>query len=350
MLPDKELSITEICDSSQKNFSREVTALRQTGSGAQIDPTPTLHFGFMWQNAVPIGVIRSHGTPLKQKARKILRQLTLRLFPGATVGLHPAAGPVDPRIRPGLKGLRALITGGSSGIGEAIARSLLESEAKVVIMGRSEETVTQALRRLGGTGDEGAAGLWGDLTCHDTLTAVLDKAWERFDGIDALVNSIGTYSEQDPCEISREEWQRCLDTNLTVPFFTSTRIARKMLDRNIRGTIVNIGSCVGIKPAPFAVHYGLAKAALTHMTRSLAKEWGSRGIRVNSVSPGITMTRMTAHLERDPSQRRQAANSTALKRLATPPEIAAAVLFLISPQSSYVTGSDIVVDGGFVLS
>lgn len=231
-----------------------------------------------------------------------------------------------------------------------MAAALLASEAKVVIIGRSEETVTRALGRLGGTATGSIAGLWGDLTGSNTLETVLHSAWERFDGIDALVNSVGIYSELNPCEISREEWQRCLDTNLTVPFFTTTRIAGMMLDRRIKGSIVNIGSCIGIKPAPYAVHYGLTKAALVHMSRSLAKEWGPLGIRVNTVSPGITMTRMNAHLERDPSRQRQVASYTALKRLAAPGEIAAAVLFLISPQSSYITGSEIVADGGYVLS
>lgn len=285
---------------------------------------------------------------MKKRAVGILGRLTSRFATGASEDDRQATARVDPSIGASLNGLRVLITGGSSGIGEAVASSLLQARAKVIIVGRSEGTVSRAVQRLGGTEDR-VTGLWGDLTDAASLEGVLAAAWERRDGIDALVNSIGEYAEKDPCQISREEWQRCLDTNLSVPFFASTWLARKLLDREQRGTIVNIGSCVGIKPAPSAVPYGMAKAALAHMTRSLARKWGRHGIRVNTVSPGITMTRMNAHLERDPALRKEVAKSTALRRLAAPQEIAAAVLFLLSPQSSYVTGAELVVDGGFVI-
>jgi NAD(P)-dependent dehydrogenase (short-subunit alcohol dehydrogenase family) len=178
----------------------------------------------------------------------------------------------------------------------------------------------------------------------------VNEAWERLGGIDALVNSIGVYSEHGAFDVSRSEWQRCLDTNLVVPFFTSTDVARRLVAAKRPGSIVNLGSGVGVRPAPFAVPYGAAKAAVTHMTRSLAAYWGPHAIRVNCVIPGVTATPMTAHLESDAELKRQLENSTFLRRLATPDDIAAAVSFLVSPESSYVTGAELVVDGGFSIS
>ncbi len=240
----------------------------------------------------------------------------------------------------------ALVTGASRGIGRAIAMELTRQGMTVIGTATSESgaaSITEAIKAAGGAG-RGAALDVRDGTGVDALIADIEA--KTGSAITVLVNNAGITRDTLAMRMKDEDWDDVLDTNLKSVFRMCRAVMRGMMKART-GRIVNITSVVGHAGNPGQANYCAAKAGVSGMTRSLARELGSRGITVNCVAPGFIDTDMTKAL--DDNQKAMLLGNIPLGRLGTPEDIAAAVAFLTSPAASYVTGSTIHVNGGMYL-
>ncbi|MFI1395469.1 SDR family NAD(P)-dependent oxidoreductase [Streptomyces sp. NPDC020681] len=241
----------------------------------------------------------------------------------------------------GLAGKRVLITGGTRGIGRATALAFARAGAQVVA-GHSRDG--EAAESLGRELDEigpGHVTVRADVTTADGATALADACRDGFGELDVLVNNVGIDGHAKFGDLEPAEWQRLFDHNVTSAYL----VTQAVLDLLTEGaSIVNIGSSVALRGRPFSAHYSASKAALVGFGRALCKELGPRGIRVNTVAPGVTESEAGEDLP--PQLRERIAAMTALGRLGRPEDVAGAVLFLAGDASRYVSGATITVDGG----
>jgi len=240
-----------------------------------------------------------------------------------------------------LAGKVALVTGGSRGIGKAIAARLHAAGAKVAIAARDQAKVAAAARELG----DRAAGFAVDVADADVVTKMIDAVEKSLGPIDILVNNAGVTRDGLLVRMSDDDWDAVLDTNLKAAFITMKAVTRGMMKRRW-GRVINITSVVGLTGNAGQANYAASKAGLIGLTKSVAKELASRNILVNAVAPGFIDTDMTRDLTEE--QRKQLLDLIPLARLGTGDDIAGAVLFLASDQASYITGQVLVVDGGMV--
>jgi len=244
-----------------------------------------------------------------------------------------------------LDGKTALVTGASQGIGEAIARLLARQGARVVLAARSVDKLTALAAEIGAAGGS-ACPLALDVSQPETFGEKLKGLPEDFAGIDVLVNNAGITADNLLARMSLDDWDRVLRTNLTGAFALSKEVLRGMMKKRW-GRIVNVGSVVGLMGNAGQANYAAAKAGLIGLTKSLARELGSRNITVNVVAPGYVVTAMTDKL---PEQaREELVGQIALKRLGTVDDVAAAVLYLASEEGGYVTGQALNVSGGLYI-
>lgn len=238
-----------------------------------------------------------------------------------------------------LDGKKVLVTGGSRGIGRAIVLALAGAGADVMTCYRTEgEAVDSLARELKNTGGEHHL-VRADVSDEADLTRLVDEVRQRYGRLDALVNNAGVISHIPFADLPVQEWRRVLDNNLTAPF----EVTQKVLPLLPEGaSVINIGSRVATVGIPLRAHYTSAKAGLIGLTRSLAKELGGRGIRVNVVAPGPIETEEPVSAE----VRQRYQQLIALRRLGRPEEIANAVLFLASDLATFISGETINVDGG----
>jgi 3-oxoacyl-[acyl-carrier protein] reductase len=254
-------------------------------------------------------------------------------------------------VRVALDGQVALVTGGAQGIGRAIVEVLAANGASVAIVDREIETAERTAREVEGR----CLAIPGDVTDAARMEAVAAEVAERLGGIHLLINNAGINTRSDRVPIhqySPEDWKRILDVDLTGVFNTS-RAAIPYLLQAGGGRIVNISSIAGLVPLRLQSAYVAAKAGVANLTRSMALELGPQGILVNAVAPGSTLTRGTEALFYGPdgAYTENAASLLShipLGRPGKPEEIASAVLFLCAPESSYVNGHILVVDGGWI--
>lgn len=240
-----------------------------------------------------------------------------------------------------LSGRRAVVTGASGGIGAAIARALHACGAELVLTGRRADALAALADELGGRVRVEP----GDVTDPAFAEALIGTA-ERAGGVDILVNNAGITRDGLALRMKDEDWYAVLETNLTAAFRLSRAALRGMLRRRF-GRIINIGSVVGATGNPGQVNYAAAKAGLVGMTKALAAEVAARGITVNCVAPGFIATAMTAAL--DEKQRAALAERIPAGRLGVPTDVAAAVVYLASPEAGYVTGHTLHVNGGMAM-
>ncbi len=241
-----------------------------------------------------------------------------------------------------LAGKSALVTGSTRGIGRAIAAALTASGARVAIVGRSKANADQVAREIGG----GAVGFACDVSDTAAVTLLVSDVEKEFGAIDILVNNAGLTRDNLVMRLKDDDWNAVMDANLRGAFAAIRASARGMIKRR-SGRIINMASVVGLNGNKGQANYSASKAGLIALTKSVAKELGSRNILVNAIAPGFIETEMTAAMTAE--ARRALSGLIPLERLGSVDDIASTVVFLASDQASYITGQVIVVDGGMVM-
>ena len=237
--------------------------------------------------------------------------------------------------------MRILITGGSRGIGKALVERFSTPENKVAFIYRSNHEAANDLASCCG-----ALPFCADLSKPDETNKAVENAINALGGIDVLINNAGISQIKLFTDISNEDWQNVINTNLSSAFYTSRAVLPLMIAQK-NGRIINIGSMWGKVGASCEVHYSASKAALRGFTMALAKEVGPSGITVNAIEPGVIMTEMNSSLDNDTLN--ALCDETPLCRLGTPEDVSALAYFLASKEASFITGQIIGVDGGFAI-
>ena len=236
-----------------------------------------------------------------------------------------------------LEGKRALVTGGSRGIGRAVALELGRAGADVVVGYRSEAGGAEAV-----ASEIGGRAVQADVSDPEEAKALVDEAGD----IDVLVNNAGTTRDGVLARMLDDDWRTVLETNLSSTFYTCRAAARGMMKRR-GGAIVNVSSIVGVHGNWGQTNYAASKAGIIGFTKSLARELGSRGVRANVVAPGYVKTALTDAIPDE--ARATMLGNTPLGRLGDPENVAAAVRFLVSDEASFITGEVLLVDGGLAM-
>lgn len=240
----------------------------------------------------------------------------------------------------------AIITGAGSGIGRATALKLANNGANIVVVGRHinslQKTVEEANKSRGAS-----LAVKADVSKKDQVVKMKDKCLKKFGSIDILINNAGVMSPPTPIEdLPEEYWDKLVEVNLKGTFLCSQVFGKEMITGKRGGCIVNIASMCGHGPYPYCGAYGATKAAILLFTQQLALEWASFNIRVNSISPGTIITPLNEKVYADKDIYERRSSMIPLHRPGTPQDIANAVLFLSSEDSEYITGTDLLVDGG----
>lgn len=241
-----------------------------------------------------------------------------------------------------LKDKIAIITGGGSGIGLATARAFCQEGAKVILFGRRKEKIQKAADELDGS----AIAVQGDMTNNGDLDQLINETLHNFKGIDILVNNAGLFNGAPLHEISDSQWDEMMDINIRSVFQLTKRVLPVMMAQK-NGSIIHISSILGLIAVPQVAAYNVSKGALNQFNRSIAVEYGSYGIRSNSICPGLIETDMTADLMKDENLMKEWSKEYPIGRFGKPEDVANACLYLASDESSFVTGTVLPVDGGF---
>jgi 3-oxoacyl-[acyl-carrier protein] reductase len=244
---------------------------------------------------------------------------------------------------PELDGRIAIVTGGSRGIGLAIARELSEAGARVVVVARDGERASRVGESLPGGG---GLGLACDVSVADQCRELVTRVEDTVGGVEILVNNAGITRDNILPRLRDEDWEAVMATNLRGPFNMIRAVTRGMMKRR-EGRIINIASVVGLTGNRGQANYAASKAGLIGLTKSAAQELASRGILANVVAPGFIETELTAELGQE--ARTALFERIPLGRFGAPEDVAGAVRFLAGPAAVYVTGQVLVVDGGMVM-
>lgn len=241
-----------------------------------------------------------------------------------------------------LEGQVALITGGGTGIGQAIARCMHAAGAKVALVGRREEELSRAVAELG----DGATYFVHDITEWDKAASLVERVESEIGPITCLVNNAGRHLKKPAVDTNPEEFQEILNTNVVSAHALTRAVAPRMIERG-NGSILFIASMASLFGIPNVLAYSAAKSALLGMVRSLSTELSPRGIRVNAVAPGWIETEMSRKaLDGDPARKSKILGRTPLGTLGQPSDIGWAAVYLAAPAATFVTGAILPVDGG----
>ncbi len=241
-----------------------------------------------------------------------------------------------------------LVTGAGRGLGASIAVAAVSDGWTVGVLDRDPERAAAVADGLGDT----AVALGADITDATQIEAALDRfgAATGRAAPDGLVANAGIVRFGPLLDLDEDDWRAVVDVNLTGTFVTARAVARRLVDAGRPGSIVTVTSMNGVAPGPNAGAYGATKAAVARLSQQMALEWGGAGIRVNAVAPGLIDAGMSEPVYADPDIRRRRSGAVPLGRLGTGDDVAAAVLFLLSEESAYITGTELLVDGGVTMS
>ncbi|MCK0162379.1 SDR family oxidoreductase [Marinobacter sp. S6332] len=244
-----------------------------------------------------------------------------------------------------MTGKVALITGSTKGIGRSIAEEMARLGAKVVISSRKADACEQVANELKSQGFEAMA-----IPCHvgkkDDLQNLVNKTNEAWGTIDVLVCNAATNPVYGPTsEMTDEAWDKIMDTNVKGSFWLTNMVLPQMAEQG-EGAVVMLSSIAGIRGNTTIGTYGVSKAAEAALARNLAVEWGPKGVRINSIAPGLIKTDFAKALWEDPVRVKRAEDKTPLRRIGDPVDIAGLAVFLSTKASAYITGQTIVADGG----
>lgn len=246
-----------------------------------------------------------------------------------------------------LKGKRALITGGNSGIGFGIAKAMAVAGAEIVIVGRNREKNEQALKKLSGFNAVCNSVLF-DLSCIEKIERFYKTLVKKFGIFDILVNCAGTTIRKRADQLTLKEWESVINLNLTSTFVLSKEWAKSLIERRTGGTCIIILSLMSEVARPTTSAYGASKAALKQLVKSFAVDWAKFNIRVNGISPGYIRTELTEPLYNDRFFSEWVVERTPLGRWGNPDDIGPVAVFLCSDEAGFITGHTIFVDGGFL--
>lgn len=237
----------------------------------------------------------------------------------------------------------AIVTGGGSGIGLAIAEKLVQAGIRTVIVGRDEQKLNAAKEKLG----ELCETVANDLSNLSGIPALINGIVEKWGRIDVLVNNAGINLKKDFTEVTDEDFQRILQTNVTAVFALSREVVKCMIEKNVKGSIINISSMASQYGIPKVIAYTASKSAIEGMTRAMATELSPKGIRINCIAPGFIATDMSAKaLNGDPERKVKVMGRTPMGFMGDPADIGDAALYLASDAAKYITGVVLPVDGG----
>ncbi|MGE5512389.1 MAG: SDR family NAD(P)-dependent oxidoreductase [Bacteroidota bacterium] len=240
----------------------------------------------------------------------------------------------------------ALVTGGGSGIGREVAWAFGAEGAHVAVADidqRAAERTVQEIRDRGGSAQAFAL----DVTDAKAVSAFVESAVSRLGRADILVNSAGVREIRPVLELPLEEWNRVMAVNITGVFLCSQAFARHLTGAGKRGAIVNLASTLGVVAAPNRAAYTASKHAVVGLTKEMAMELGEKGVRVNAVGPGVIRTPLTERYFQDAEYAQRVRDLHVLGRWGEPNEIAKAILFLASDDASFITGTTLLIDGGW---
>jgi len=239
----------------------------------------------------------------------------------------------------------AIVTGGSRGIGRAIALALADAGARVAVCARKVPALEKVSREINAKGVECLA-VPTNVRRVEELSALVDATLEEFGRVDVLVNNAGTnFALGGIMDVDEKAWDVIMNTNVKACFVLSKLVGAHMIGRG-SGSIINVASSTAFRAAPLLGCYSVSKAALVMLTRVMASEWAHRGVRVNCIAPGLTRTEFSAPIWGSDEVLAQVTGSIPLGRIAEPDEVAGTVVFLASEAARYITGQTVLIDGG----
>jgi glucose 1-dehydrogenase len=252
---------------------------------------------------------------------------------------------------PDLEGKTVIITGAATGIGKACAIRFGQEQANVIINYHSDKQVKETdkiieeIKQNGGN----AIAVQGDVTKEEDIKNLIKKAVEEFGSLDVMINNAGIENEVPSHELTLEDWNKVISTNLTGQFLGCREAIDYFLENEIQGSILNMSSVHEIIPWPHFVHYAASKGGIKLMTQTLALEYAPKKIRINSIAPGAINTPINAEKFSDPKLKEGVLKLIPMGYIGEPEEIAATAVWLASKQASYVTGLTLIADGGMTL-
>ena len=256
----------------------------------------------------------------------------------------------------GLKGKNALVTGATSGIGQSIAVRLAQEGVNVAINYRkSPEDAADTLEMLDkACGEIRSCGVkdllvQADVSKEDDVVEMINTVVEEFSGVDILINNAGIQIESAAHEANIEDFDRVLAVNLRGAYICAREAIKHLLNRHLQGVIINISSVHEIIPRPYYLSYSVSKGGMENLTKTLALEYAGKGIRVNAIAPGATITPINQAWIHDPEEKAKVESHIPMGRAGTAEEMAAAVAFLASDEAAYITGQTLFIDGGLTL-
>ena len=239
----------------------------------------------------------------------------------------------------------AVVTGSSSGIGQAIAGFLAQAGARVILVARREDRLHALVSSI--QKDDGqAVAIAGDLGDVENVSKIAARCQEAFGAVDILVNAAGVNPREPADAVTPEKWNQTIQLNLSAPFFFAQALVPGMKAAGY-GRIINIASLQSVRAFPDGIAYGASKGGVCQLTRAMAEAWSSDGITCNAIAPGFFPTELTGPIFENSERRNWAANQTAMGRTGELEDLAGISVFLASPASGYITGQTIFVDGGF---